>query len=165
MPSAFARVCYDWQKLIANTGHWKGPTPKMFSLISFLALSFGYVAANVHFCDNTRNQLFYVSSMSLVPENIVAPGDTVRLRLNYTSPVAIADGQSKATVRYHSLPLPPFKQSICELTSCPIAKGPSTLTYSFIYPRGLPGRTVTTIIWHDTNNTVLLCLKVSLKTE
>ena len=102
--------------------------------------------------------------MTLYPSDKVVPGQLVTLNVNYTTPVLITAGTSKTTIRYHGFPLPPYTESICGMTSCPIQHGTHMFTYQFQYPYALPGRTKTNIIWYDSNATTLTCLTISLTT-
>ena len=136
-------------------------------LFLFIASAF----ASVSICDKAltssgpRSQVpyvFHISGISLNPAEEVARSQIVRLNVNYTTPILITEGTSMTTIRYHGLALPSLKQSICDLTSCPIQPGKHNFTYSFQYPF-FPGRTTTTIMWYDANATIFICLKILLR--
>jgi len=129
----------------------------------FLFLFIASAFAHVTLCNNARNYQLYISSVSLYPSDEVVAGQMVTLRVNYSTPVPITEGTSKTTVRYHGWPLPPYTESICNIISCPIKPGKHNFTYSFPYPYSLPGRTMTNIIWYDSNVT-LMCLTITLRT-
>jgi hypothetical protein len=118
--------------------------------------------ASVSICEKAP-YLFHVSDISINPQNEVVPGQIITLSVNYSTPILVTEGTSKATIRYAGIALPSFTQSICDLTSCPIQPGKHNFTYEFQYPRGFPGRTKTSIIWYDMNATVFLCLSITLR--
>lgn len=107
--------------------------------------------------------LFHIRDFRLSPPDEVKQGQIITLSVNYTSPILIDAGTSMTTIRYRGLPLPALKQSICELTSCPIQPGTNNFTYTFQYPYGFPGSTTTSIMWYDANATVFFCLKIILR--
>ena len=127
-------------------------------ILMFIASAF----ASVSLCD--KDTLFNINSMTLNPSDKAVPGEIVTLNVNYTTPVLVTAGTSKTTIRYHGFPLPPYKDSICNMIACPITPGTHTFTYQLQYPYSLPGRTKTNIIWYDSNATTLMCLTIGLTT-
>ena len=130
----------------------------MLLILSFIASAF----ATVSICDKSP-YLLHVSDIRINPQNEVVPGQIVTLNVNYSTPILVTEGTSKTSIRYGGIALPSFKQSICDLTTCPIQPGKHNFTYNFQYPRGFPGRTKTSIMWYDANSTVFLCLSITLR--
>ena len=129
----------------------------------FIFLMFASAFAGISYCNNARNYQLSISSINLYPLDEVVAGQMVTLRVNYSTPVNITEGTSKTTIRYHGWPLPPYTEPLCNILTCPVKAGKHNFTYNFPYPFALPGRTITNIIWYDSNVT-LMCLTITLRT-
>jgi hypothetical protein len=95
-------------------------------------------------------------------------GQNVTMWIEYAVPssVTVTGGTSQDAVSLNGLPVSTEASDLCNSIPCPQTAGIHNATNSFEWPSGLSSgsRVVYTTKWFDTQNTLLLCSKVSVTT-
>ena len=125
------------------------------------ALLAATASASISTCGS--NNLFTVSSLSLIPDPPIV-GQNTTMSITYTNPgPVVTGGVSKYSVSYNGLPYS-STEDLCKATECPIEVGDHNVISSALWDGSLSGKISTTITWADQNNTPLMCILMVTKT-
>ena len=129
-------------------------------------LSFVSAYATVTNCATVQKpSLFTIDTLTLSPADTIMACQNVSLGLIYTSPESVTSGTATTSITYNFLPIEPTVDDLCLSIPCPLDPGTHDGSTTYPFPQGLSGTIVTTIVWADSNNTQLLCIKITLKTQ
>lgn len=117
-------------------------------------------SASISTCGS--NNLFSVSSMSLLPDPPIV-GQNTTMSITYTNPgPIITGGSAKYSISYNGLPYS-STDDLCKATECPIEIGEHTVTSSALWDGSLSGKISTTITWADQRGNPLMCILTVIK--
>lgn len=113
------------------------------------------------------SSVFQIRSQYFGPDPPVT-GQNVTMWIEYAVPssVTVTGGVSQDAVSLNGLPISTETSDLCNSVPCPQTAGVHNASNTFEWPSGLSrgSRMVYTTQWFDTQNTLLLCSKVSVTT-
>ena len=104
-----------------------------------------------------------LTALDLIPAMPVI-NEPVVMTVQFNNPGAdITTGKVTTAINYNFLPLSPTVEDICANTQCPIVSGFNDRSTNSTWP-DVKGTIISTITWNTLDGSVLLCIKVSVKT-
>ncbi|EFA83724.1 hypothetical protein PPL_02791 [Heterostelium album PN500] len=139
---------------------------KSISIFVFVVLVLSVVNADIWSNCGNPNDIFQISSVSIVPDP-PAKGKDLTVTIGGSLSETLTGGNAHVSVKYGFITILNKDEPICQTNSpipCPIEAGPLSKTFTAAIPSNTPsGSYKANIVITDQNKSQIACINVNLK--